>query len=195
MKHLFYFILRIDLVINLFYLFGNALKHRFYLALIFNILLSPTQMQGSDSDVSIASDYRSSKGNLKGRLSGMFSKRSSSSTRDSNDRVAPPSDSASTTRPVSVTTLNVSNGQMTSDGVDAGLPPPTTPRVRRSVNVVQSHRQLERYFWFNIFLSSLCVRVRVQTSRPPTPTGNTPSMQRKVVRPTSSSSSSKPSDR
>lgn len=76
-------------------------------------------MQGSDSDVSISSDFKSSKSNLKGRLSGMF-KRSSSSTRDSVDRAL--SDSGS--RPISVTSLPVGNGQ---------LPPPTTPRARRSV--------------------------------------------------------------
>lgn len=80
-------------------------------------------MQGSDSDVSIASDYRSSKGNLKGRLSDMF-KRSSSSTRESNDRIA----SEASLKPVSVTTLNVSNGRTEQ------TPPPTTPRVRRAVN-------------------------------------------------------------
>lgn len=113
--------------------------------------LHSPQMQGSDSDVSIASDYRASKGNLKGRLSGMFGKRSSSGTRESNDRIAAAADAASSTaRPVSVTTLNVSNGQMTSDGIDAGLPPPTTPRVRRAVSA-----SLE-FMWIvvlNVFLS------------------------------------------
>lgn len=99
-------------------------------------------MQGSDSDVSIASDYRSSKGNLKGRLSDMF-KRSSSSTRESNDRIAA---SEANMKPVSVTTLNVSNGKTEQ------TPPPTTPRVRRAVNVnLKNHLKHP----FNILFSSI----------------------------------------
>lgn len=80
-------------------------------------------MQGSDSDVSISSDFKSSKSNLKGRLSGMF-KRSSSSTRESVER----NFSDSSQRPISVTTVNLPNGQTQQ------LPPPTTPRLRRSVS-------------------------------------------------------------
>ncbi|KAG4066636.1 hypothetical protein HA402_007272 [Bradysia odoriphaga] len=98
---------------------------------------SEGSVQGSDSDVSISSDFKSSKTNLKGRLSGMFRRAGSSSRGNSLERVLD-----SVERPVSVTTV-VTNGQ-------AQLPPPTTPRVRK------------------------------QTSRPPTPSGSTPSMARKA---------------
>lgn len=81
-------------------------------------------MQGSDSDVSISSDFKSSKSNLKGRLSGMF-KRAGSTSRDSVER----NFSDSGQRPISVTTVTVSAGN------GNGLPPPTTPRARRSVNM------------------------------------------------------------
>ncbi|XP_037040029.1 centrosomal protein of 290 kDa isoform X1 [Bradysia coprophila] len=98
---------------------------------------SEGSVQGSDSDVSISSDFKSSKTNLKGRLSGMFKRAGSSSRGNSLERVLD-----SVERPVSVTTV-VTNGQ-------AQLPPAMTPRVRK------------------------------QTSRPPTPSGSTPSMARKA---------------
>lgn len=81
------------------------------------------QVQGSDSDVSISSDFKSSKSNLKGRLSGMFKRAGSSSRANSSERILDTVD-----RPVSVTSV-VSNGQ-------SQLPPPTTPRMRRSVSLL-----------------------------------------------------------
>lgn len=60
-------------------------------------------------------------------------KRAGSTPRDSTERIH---SSDTNQRPISVTTVNVANGQPSQ------LPPPTTPRVRRSVNLLFLKRKI-----------------------------------------------------
>lgn len=82
------------------------------------------QIQGSDSDISVASDMRSSKKDLRGRLSGMFKRSGSASRSESMERAG------SDQRPVAVTVVGH------PDGPQPREPPPAnslTPRPIRSV--------------------------------------------------------------
>lgn len=82
------------------------------------------QIQGSDSDISVASDMRSSKKDLRGRLSGMFKRSGSNSRSESTERAS------SEQRPVAVTVVGH------PDGPQPREPPPAnslTPKPIRSV--------------------------------------------------------------
>ncbi|KAI9578574.1 hypothetical protein GQX74_009148 [Glossina fuscipes] len=83
------------------------------------------QIQGSDSDISVASDMRASKKDLRNRFSGMF-KRSGSTSRSASTERAP-----SEQRPVAVTIVGGENGPLPRE------PPPAnsmTPKPIRSVS-------------------------------------------------------------
>lgn len=83
------------------------------------------QIQGSDSDISVASDMRSSKKDLRGRLSGMFKRSGSNSRSESIERAS------SEQRPVAVTVVGH------PDGPQPREPPPAnslTPKPIRSVS-------------------------------------------------------------
>lgn len=83
------------------------------------ILFYSFQQQGSESDVSLAGDHRSSKRDLKDRLSGMFRRGQSSSRSNSTEVMS--ADAAQ--RPVAVTVSTISNG-------------PGTPHlVKKSVSI------------------------------------------------------------
>ncbi|XP_030557030.1 myosin-1 isoform X1 [Drosophila novamexicana] len=85
---------------------------------------SEISIQGSDSDISVASDMRSSKKDLRGRLSGMFKRSGSNSRSESNERAS------SEQRPVAVTVVGHPDGPHPRD------PPPAnslTPKPIRSI--------------------------------------------------------------
>ncbi|KAH8393778.1 hypothetical protein KR200_011726 [Drosophila serrata] len=85
---------------------------------------SEISIQGSDSDISVASDLRSSKKDLRGRLSGMFKRSGSNSRSESMERAG------SEQRPVAVTVVGH------PDGPQPREPPPAnslTPRPIRSM--------------------------------------------------------------
>ncbi|KAH8305458.1 hypothetical protein KR018_006130 [Drosophila ironensis] len=85
---------------------------------------SEISIQGSDSDISVASDMRSSKKDLRGRLSGMFKRSGSNSRSESIERAG------SEQRPVAVTVVGH------PDGPQPREPPPAnslTPRPIRSI--------------------------------------------------------------
>ncbi|KAH8238782.1 hypothetical protein KR038_000229 [Drosophila bunnanda] len=85
---------------------------------------SEISIQGSDSDISVASDLRSSKKDLRGRLSGMFKRSGSNSRSESMERAG------SEQRPVAVTVVGH------PDGPQPREPPPAnslTPRPIRSI--------------------------------------------------------------
>ncbi|KAH8333484.1 hypothetical protein KR059_000235 [Drosophila kikkawai] len=85
---------------------------------------SEISIQGSDSDISVASDMRSSKKDLRGRLSGMFKRSGSNSRSESMERAG------SEQRPVAVTVVGH------PDGPQPREPPPAnslTPRPIRSI--------------------------------------------------------------
>ncbi|XP_055902428.1 cingulin isoform X2 [Eupeodes corollae] len=88
---------------------------------------SEISVQGSDSDISVASDMRSSKKDLRGRLSGMF-RRSGSATRSASVERPP---STTQPRPVAVTVVGDENGPGPHNP-----PPPnaTTPKPIRSIS-------------------------------------------------------------
>lgn len=78
-------------------------------------------MQGSDSDLSMAGDIRSSKSNLKGKLSGMFRRAGSSSRANSSEAL-----DRELQRPVAIQTLG--NGPTpTALAAAAGQGPPPRP--------------------------------------------------------------------
>ncbi|KAL9923697.1 putative leucine-rich repeat-containing protein DDB_G0290503 isoform X4 [Glossina fuscipes] len=86
---------------------------------------SEISIQGSDSDISVASDMRASKKDLRNRFSGMF-KRSGSTSRSASTERAP-----SEQRPVAVTIVGGENGPLPRE------PPPAnsmTPKPIRSVS-------------------------------------------------------------
>ncbi|XP_017041302.1 myosin-4 isoform X2 [Drosophila ficusphila] len=85
---------------------------------------SEISIQGSDSDISVASDLRSSKKDLRGRLSGMFKRSGSNSRSESMERAG------TEQRPVAVTVVGH------PDGPQPREPPPAnslTPRPIRSI--------------------------------------------------------------
>lgn len=85
---------------------------------------SEISIQGSDSDISVASDMRSSKKDLRGRLSGMFKRSGSNSRSESTERAS------SEQRPVAVTVVGH------PDGPQPREPPPAnslTPKPIRSI--------------------------------------------------------------
>ncbi|XP_037707794.1 myosin-2 heavy chain isoform X1 [Drosophila subpulchrella] len=85
---------------------------------------SEISIQGSDSDISVASDLRSSKKDLRGRLSGMFKRSGSNSRSESMERAG------TEHRPVAVTVVGH------PDGPQPREPPPAnslTPRPIRSI--------------------------------------------------------------
>ncbi|XP_017069943.2 LOW QUALITY PROTEIN: myosin-7 [Drosophila eugracilis] len=85
---------------------------------------SEISIQGSDSDISVASDMRSSKKDLRGRLSGMFKRSGSNSRSESMERAG------TEQRPVAVTVVGH------PDGPQPREPPPAnslTPRPIRSI--------------------------------------------------------------
>ncbi|BFF95087.1 myosin-1 [Drosophila madeirensis] len=85
---------------------------------------SEISIQGSDSDISVASDMRSSKKDLRGRLSGMFKRSGSNSRSESMERPG------TEHRPVAVTVVGH------PDGPQPREPPPAnslTPRPIRSI--------------------------------------------------------------
>ncbi|EDW03674.1 GH11364 [Drosophila grimshawi] len=85
---------------------------------------SEISIQGSDSDISVASDMRSSKKDLRGRLSGMFKRAGSTSRSESTERAS------SEQRPVAVTVVGH------ADGPQPREPPPAnslTPKPIRSI--------------------------------------------------------------
>ncbi|XP_016987469.1 myosin-2 heavy chain isoform X1 [Drosophila rhopaloa] len=85
---------------------------------------SEISIQGSDSDISVASDLRSSKKDLRGRLSGMFKRSGSNSRSESMERAG------TDQRPVAVTVVGH------PDGPQPREPPPAnslTPRPIRSI--------------------------------------------------------------
>ncbi|KAM8716328.1 hypothetical protein ACLKA7_003242 [Drosophila subpalustris] len=85
---------------------------------------SEISIQGSDSDISVASDMRSSKKDLRGRLSGMFKRSGSNSRSESTERAS------SEHRPVAVTVVGH------PDGPQPREPPPAnalTPKPIRSI--------------------------------------------------------------
>ncbi|XP_030376633.1 myosin-4 isoform X1 [Scaptodrosophila lebanonensis] len=85
---------------------------------------SEISIQGSDSDISVASDMRSSKKDLRGRLSGMFKRSGSHSRGESSERAS------SEQRPVAVTVVGH------PDGPQPREPPPAnalTPKPIRSI--------------------------------------------------------------
>ncbi|XP_043950387.1 myosin-16 isoform X4 [Drosophila biarmipes] len=85
---------------------------------------SEISIQGSDSDISVASDLRSSKKDLRGRLSGMFKRSGSNSRSESMERAG------TDHRPVAVTVVGH------PDGPQPREPPPAnslTPRPIRSI--------------------------------------------------------------
>lgn len=85
------------------------------------------QIQGSDSDISVASDMRASKKDLRNRFSGMFKRSGSTSRSASTERAS------SEQRPVAVTIVGGENGPLPRE------PPPAnsmTPKPIRSVNTM-----------------------------------------------------------
>ncbi|XP_058984367.1 rootletin isoform X2 [Musca domestica] len=85
---------------------------------------SEISIQGSDSDISVASDMRASKKDLRGRLSGMFKRSGSTSRSGSTERMS------SEQRPVAVTVVGDEDGPQPRD------PPPAnavTPKPIRSI--------------------------------------------------------------
>ncbi|ALC38643.1 CG18304 [Drosophila busckii] len=102
---------------------------------------SEISIQGSDSDISVASDMRSSKKDLRGRLSGMFKRSGSNSRSESIERAS------SEQRPVAVTVVGHPDGPQPREPPPANAvtpkpirsipkPPagtPTTPTTRRRV--------------------------------------------------------------
>ncbi|XP_073824644.1 LOW QUALITY PROTEIN: uncharacterized protein [Musca autumnalis] len=85
---------------------------------------SEISIQGSDSDISVASDMRASKKDLRGRLSGMFKRSGSTSRSGSTERMS------SEQRPVAVTVVG------DEDGPQPREPPPAnavTPKPIRSI--------------------------------------------------------------
>ncbi|XP_011190177.2 myosin-11 isoform X4 [Zeugodacus cucurbitae] len=98
---------------------------------------SEVSIQGSDSDISVASDMRASKKDLRGRLSGMFKRAGSTSRSESTERMA------SENRPVAVTVVGDENGPQPRDPPPANAatakpiraaikpPTPTTPLTKR----------------------------------------------------------------
>lgn len=89
---------------------------------------SPKQHQGSDSDLSLAGDHRSSKKDLKNRLSGMF-RRGGSQSRSGSTEVI----NESKQRPVAITTLG-SNGSTPAATPHLPRKPPTPSTQRKVVN-------------------------------------------------------------
>ncbi|KAM7351097.1 uncharacterized protein ACRADG_004081 isoform 2-T4 [Cochliomyia hominivorax] len=86
---------------------------------------SEISIQGSDSDISVASDMRASKKDLRGRLSGMFKRSGSTSRSASTERMS------SEQRPVAVTVVGDIDGPQPKD------PPPAnamTPKPIRSIS-------------------------------------------------------------
>ncbi|XP_058448086.1 myosin-2 heavy chain isoform X2 [Malaya genurostris] len=87
---------------------------------------SDFSIQGSDSDLSVAGDIRSSKSNLKGKLSGMFRRAGSSSRAGSNDSL-----DREAQRPVAIHTLG--NGPTVTSHPPIPRPVSTsTPHLARS---------------------------------------------------------------
>ncbi|XP_036321037.1 centrosome-associated protein CEP250 isoform X2 [Rhagoletis pomonella] len=98
---------------------------------------SEVSVQGSDSDISVASDMRASKKDLRGRLSGMFKRAGSTSRSESIERMA------SENRPVAVTVVGDADGPQprepppanaaTAKPIRAAIKPPTptTPLTKR----------------------------------------------------------------
>ncbi|XP_065355494.1 golgin subfamily A member 4 isoform X2 [Calliphora vicina] len=85
---------------------------------------SEISIQGSDSDISVASDMRASKKDLRGRLSGMFKRSGSTSRSGSTERMS------SEQRPVAVVVVGDADGPQPRD------PPPAnalTPKPIRSI--------------------------------------------------------------
>lgn len=94
-------------------------------SVLFLLSFIALQIQGSDSDISVASDMRSSKKDLRGRLSGMFKRSGSNSRSESTERAS------SEQRPVAVTVVGH------PDGPQPREPPPAnslTPKPIRSVS-------------------------------------------------------------
>ncbi|XP_037828813.1 nucleoporin nup211 isoform X3 [Lucilia sericata] len=86
---------------------------------------SEISIQGSDSDISVASDMRASKKDLRGRLSGMFKRSGSTSRSGSTERMS------SEQRPVAVVVVGDADGPQPRD------PPPAnamTPKPIRSIS-------------------------------------------------------------
>ncbi|XP_059220847.1 rootletin isoform X2 [Stomoxys calcitrans] len=100
---------------------------------------SEISIQGSDSDISVASDMRASKKDLRGRLSGMFKRSGSTSRSGSTERMS------SEHRPVAVTVVGDENGPQPRDPPPANSvnpkpirsiakpPTPTTPITKRKM--------------------------------------------------------------
>ncbi|XP_075151654.1 uncharacterized protein LOC142225696 isoform X4 [Haematobia irritans] len=100
---------------------------------------SEISIQGSDSDISVASDMRASKKDLRGRLSGMFKRSGSTSRSGSTERMS------NEHRPVAVTVVGDENGPQPRDPPPANSvtpkpirsiakpPTPTTPITKRKV--------------------------------------------------------------
>ncbi|XP_046802532.1 COP1-interactive protein 1 isoform X3 [Lucilia cuprina] len=100
---------------------------------------SEISIQGSDSDISVASDMRASKKDLRGRLSGMFKRSGSTSRSGSTERMS------SEQRPVAVVVVGDADGPQPRDPPPANAmtpkpirsiskpPTPTTPVTRRRV--------------------------------------------------------------
>ncbi|XP_054742028.1 myosin-11 isoform X4 [Anastrepha obliqua] len=98
---------------------------------------SEVSVQGSDSDISVASDMRASKKDLRGRLSGMFKRAGSTSRSESIERMAVEN------RPVAVTVVGDVDGPQprepppanaaTAKPIRAAIKPPTptTPLTKR----------------------------------------------------------------
>uniref|UniRef100_A0A034V6P3 Uncharacterized protein n=1 Tax=Bactrocera dorsalis TaxID=27457 RepID=A0A034V6P3_BACDO len=98
---------------------------------------SEVSIQGSDSDISVASDMRASKKDLRGRLSGMFKRAGSTSRSESTERMA------AENRPVAVIVVGDENGPQPRDPPPANAatakpiraaikpPTPTTPLTKR----------------------------------------------------------------
>uniref|UniRef100_W8AJU9 Uncharacterized protein n=1 Tax=Ceratitis capitata TaxID=7213 RepID=W8AJU9_CERCA len=98
---------------------------------------SEVSIQGSDSDISVASDMRASKKDLRGRLSGMFKRAGSTSRSESTERMA------TENRPVAVTVVGDADGPQprepppanaaTARPIRAAIKPPTptTPLTKR----------------------------------------------------------------
>ncbi|XP_067621469.1 uncharacterized protein [Eurosta solidaginis] len=98
---------------------------------------SEVSIQGSDSDISVASDMRASKKDLRGRLSGMFKRAGSTGRSESTERMA------AENRPVAVTVVGDADGPQprepppanaaTAKPIRAAIKPPTptTPLTKR----------------------------------------------------------------
>lgn len=94
---------------------------------------------GSDSDVSISGDHRSSKKDLKDRISGMFRRSGTSSRGNSTEQLHD-----SSKRPIAVVAINNGPPLPPLPVAANAIPAQRTPHLKRSVNIYGDNLILDK---------------------------------------------------